>query len=237
MSAIVGKPTGDLADRIKAAFQSQFVGSDGAMPGDTQAGYALALYYGLIPEELRSKVFDRLLVAIERAGNKLTTGFLSTLPAMMVLSEFGRNDIAYRLVLNREFPGWLYSVDNGATTIWERWDGYVKGRGFQDPGMNSLNHWAFGAVGEWMMKTIIGISPDESEVGYKRFHITTKPGGNMTWAKGSLETPFGLIRIEWTVDGPEYRLTVVVPPNSTAIVERTGQRLLAGRHELRFPID
>lgn len=237
MAIQLGKPPIGLFDRIKTAFQSQFIDSDGTMPGDTQAGYALALYYNLIPDELKQQAFDRLVAAIERAGYRLTTGFHSTLPAMMVLNHFGRTDIAYRLILNREFPGWLYSIDNGATTIWERWDGYVEGRGFQDPGMNSLNHWAFGAVGEWMMKTIIGIAPDEDVPGYKRIRISTRPGGGLDWAKGSLDTPFGIAKVEWRRDGSQAIVDIVIPPNSTAIWDHTGETLHAGKHRLTVPYD
>jgi alpha-L-rhamnosidase len=92
-------------------------------------------------------------------------------------------DLAWQLITNRSFPSWLYMVDNGATTIWERWDGFVKGRGFQDPGMNSLNHWALGSVGEWMWRYIIGINPDEQQPGWKHFTIAPMPGGGVTWAQ------------------------------------------------------
>lgn len=235
MSKLLNKPTDGLYERIKAAFQSHFVDGDGKMPGDTQAGYALALYYDLIPDNLRNESFRHLVNAIERVGYKLSTGFHSTLPAMMVLNEFGRTDVAYRLILNRDFPGWLYSIDNGATTIWERWDGYVKGRGFQDPGMNSFNHWAFGAVGEWMMKTIVGITPDAESPGYKHFFITTQPGGGLEWARGSLDTQYGRLEVEWRASGSGIEMSITVPPNARATVLATGRELDSGRHKLTFP--
>lgn len=236
MAKLLNKPASDLYERIKVAFQSRFVDSKGRMPGDTQAGYALALYYDLIPRELREKSFQLLVNAIERVGFKLSTGFHSTLPAMMVLTQFGRADLAYKLILNREFPGWLYSVDNGATTIWERWDGFVKGRGFQDPGMNSLNHWAFGAVGEWMMKTIIGITPDENAPGYKHFFVTTQSGGNLEWAKGSLDTAYGRIELEWHTRVSHIEIQITVPPNTSATIRATGQVLAPGKHRVAIPI-
>jgi alpha-L-rhamnosidase len=137
---------------------------------------------------------------------------------MLELSRAGYDDLAWQLITNRTFPSWLYMVDNGATTIWERWDGYVRGRGFQDPGMNSLNHWAFGAVGEWMWRNIVGLNPDELHPGWKHFVIAPRPGGGVTWARGEFNSPRGPIAVDWKLDGTKLLLNAAVPPNTTATI-------------------
>jgi alpha-L-rhamnosidase len=149
-----------LAEQIRAAFCNEFLKPDGRIVGDTQAGYALALGFDLLPAASRPLALRHLLDGIGRYQERLSTGIQSTHRLMLELVRGGECDLAYRLLLSHQMPSWLYSLDQGATTIWERWDGYVVGRGFQNPGMNSLNHWAFGAVGEWMWRHIAGINPD-----------------------------------------------------------------------------
>lgn len=203
------------ADDIKVAFQGAYLKPDGEILGDTQAGYALALYIGLVPAELEGKAFDKLVSAIDKRGGVLTTGFHSTLPMMEVLTARGRNDLAYKLLLNKEFPSWGYTIENGATTIWERWDGFVKGRGFQDPGMNSFNHWALGSVGQWMMETVGGIKPDKA--GWQTCTIAPKPGKGIEWAKVSYRSPRGTIKVSWSTKSGT--MSVTVPPNMDAVIE------------------
>jgi alpha-L-rhamnosidase len=118
----------------------------------------------------------------------------------------------------REFPSWGFMIGNGATTIWERWDGYVKGRGFQNPGMNSMNHWAFGAVGEWMWRTIAGLNPDDSAPGWAKFDVRPIPGGGLTSAEATYDSIHGPIRVSWEVAGGAITLRVSVPPNTRATV-------------------
>jgi len=175
----------DLFDSIRRAFNERFVKPDGRIDGDTQGGYALALNFNLLPDELRPKAAQRMIEGFKRYNGHLSTGIQTTHRLMLELTRNGYNDEAWRLILLRDFPSWGLMIDNGATTIWERWDGYVKGRGFQNPGMNSFNHWAFGAVGEWIYRTVLGINPDEAQPGYKHFEIRPRPGGDVTWAKGS----------------------------------------------------
>lgn len=207
-----------LFDRIKAAFNKKFVGPDGRIEGDTQAGYALALSFDLLPEPLRPQAVEHLLEGIDRYNGHLSTGIQTSHRAMLELSRYGHDNVAWDLLTNRTFPSWLYMIDNGATTIWERWDGYVKGRGFQDPGMNSLNHWAFGAVGEWMWRHIVGLNPDEAQPGWKHFTIAPQPGGGLTWAKGRYESIRGTIDSEWRIEGQTLSLRVTVPANTSATV-------------------
>ncbi|MCB1128040.1 MAG: family 78 glycoside hydrolase catalytic domain, partial [Verrucomicrobiae bacterium] len=151
MARVLGRPEearryGDLFQGIKRAFNERFVEPDGRIASDTQGGYALALNFDLLPRDLRPGAAQHLVRNIQRYGGHLSTGIQTTHRAMLELTRNGYADVGWQMLTNRTFPSWRYMIDNGATTIWERWDGYVKGRGFQDAGMNSFNHWAFGAV-------------------------------------------------------------------------------------------
>lgn len=235
MSRAIGKPTqkwAAAAKKIADAFKAAYVAADGKINGDTQAGYALALELGILPKEDRSKAFEHLLKALEARKGYLSTGFHSTQPLMTVLTNYGRSDLAYKLLTNKEFPSWGYTIENGATSIWERWDGFVKGRGFQDPGMNSFNHWALGSVGQWMMETVIGIQ--RSGLGWSKFRIAAIPGGGLEFAKGHYDSPVGRIEVEWRFVKDVWNLTVTVPANTQAeVVLPSGSRyeVGAGTHE------
>ncbi|MFA6240790.1 MAG: glycoside hydrolase family 78 protein [Candidatus Hydrogenedentales bacterium] len=207
---------GALASDIKAAFCKAFVAPDGRIKGDTQAGYALALNFDMLPEDMREKAVTHMLAGLVQYNGHISTGIQTTIRMMLELSRAGHDDVAYKLINNRTMPSWGYSIDQGSTTIWERWDGYVVGRGFQDPGMNSLNHWAIGAVGEWMYKTILGITPGSP--GYKHIIICPVPGGGLTFAKGHYDSIRGRIAVDWKVDGGMYTLNVSIPANTTATV-------------------
>ncbi len=127
----------------------------------------LALHFDLLPEELRPVAMTELVRDIERRGDHLSTGFVGTPYISRVLSDNGRPDVAYKLLRQTTWPSWLYSVTQGATTIWERWDGWTHDKGFQDPSMNSFNHYAYGAIGAWMYTTVAGIDIDATKPGYK----------------------------------------------------------------------
>jgi alpha-L-rhamnosidase len=229
MAAVLGRDEdarqyAALADHIQTVFNRAYVAPDGRIQGNTQAGYALALYFDLLPEALRPAAARYMLEAFNTYGGQISTGFHSTIALMQELTRSGRVDEAYRLIHNRTMPSWGYAIDHGATTIWERWDGYVKGRGFQDPGMNSFSHYAIGSVGEWMYRTIAGINPDEEQPGYKHFIIRPQPGGGLTWANGEYDSPYGTIVSRWRWEesdapaGRAFVLEVAVPANTTATV-------------------
>lgn len=207
-----------LAGQIRAAFNRAYVGPDGRIQGDTQAGYAIALAFDLLPESQQALAVRHLLEGFEPYGGRISTGFHSTICLMNELTRRGHSDEAYRLINNREMPSWGYAIDHGATTVWERWDGYVEGRGFQDPGMNSFSHYAIGSVGEWMVRTIIGINPDESRPGYKHFYVRPRPGGGLTWARGTHRSLYGPIECAWRKENGRLTIDLVVPPNTTATV-------------------
>jgi alpha-L-rhamnosidase len=211
---------GELADKIPEAFVAAYVkaadGDAAILKGDTQAGYALALHFGLIPEPLQAAATQRMVERFKPYDGQISTGFHSTLPLMTQLSQRGHNDEAYRLLLNRKMPSWGYEIDHGATTIWERWDGYVEGRGFQDPGMNSFAHYAIGSVGEWLFATMLGIKADEP--GFAKVTIAPHPGPGIEWAKGTYRSIRGPIGVEWHQGQAGLRLSVTIPPNVAASV-------------------
>lgn len=208
----------ELLEGIKAAFNQAFVDAEGRVLGNTQAGYALAVDFNLLPESMRPAAARHMVEGIGAYNDHVSTGIQTTHRMMLELTRNGYNDVAYQLINNRTCPSWGYMVDNGATTIWERWDGYVKGRGFQNPGMNSFNHWAFGSVGEWMVRVILGIEPDESSPGYKHFIIRPRPGGGLTWAKGEYNSIRGRIATSWRIEAGAFALDVVIPANAAATV-------------------
>jgi len=209
---------GRLFEGIKAAFLKRYVQPDGRIEGNTQAGYALALRFNLLPEALRAKAAGHLLAELGRYGGHMSTGIQTSHRLMLELTRTGHNDEAYRLLTLQTFPSWGFMVKQGATTIWERWDGYVKGRGFQKPMMNSFNHWALGAVGEWVWRNVVGLSPDESRPGWKHFTVAPRPGGGLTWARGRYDSIRGTIVSDWRVEAGRFRLDVTVPANTTATV-------------------
>jgi alpha-L-rhamnosidase len=135
-----------------------------------------------------------------------------------VLSSNGRLDIAYQLLSQKSWPSWLYAVTQGATTIWERWDGWTEENGFQDPEMNSFNHYAYGAIGAWLYTTVAGIDEDPKQPGYKHIILRPQPGGELTHASGKLKTLYGELLSEWKLNGSTFEWTVSVPPNTTATV-------------------
>lgn len=209
-----------LLDRIKTQFQKEFMTANGRLISDTQTAYILALQFDMIPGNLRAAALDRLITNIKSYKYHLTTGFLGTPFLNPVLSRYGRNDVAYSLLLQDTYPSWLYPVKaHGATTIWERWDSMKPDSTFQDPGMTSFNHYAYGAIGDWMYRTIGGIDTEEFDgAGYKQIVIKPEMGGNLTYAKTSLESPYGKVSTDWTVNSTGFTLNIVVPVNATATV-------------------
>jgi hypothetical protein len=209
----------DLFVQIKTAFNKAFVRPDGRIEGNTQSAYALALDFDLLPDSLRPKAVEHLLEGLQNYNGHASTGIHGTRSLMLELSATGHNDEAYRLVTSHSFPSWGYMLDMGATTLWERWDGYVAERGFDNhTAMNSLNHVVLGSVGEWMWRNIIGLAPDDSSPGYKHFVIYPRPGGGLAWARGGYESVRGRISSGWKIDNGFFSLDVVVPPNTSATI-------------------
>ncbi|MHA1147517.1 MAG: glycoside hydrolase family 78 protein [Promethearchaeota archaeon] len=209
----------DLAEKIKVTFNQSFVSVDGKVKGDNQASYAFPLYYDVIPKELRTKVIKNLIHTIKKLDYRISTGFMTTLPFMMVLAQTGNVDIAYKILFREEVPSWFYMIDQGATTMWERWDGNVKGRGPRSSLMNSFNHFAIGSVGEWIYRVILGINLDPESPGYKHFNIKPLPCYNLKWAKGSYKSVYGKISVHWRVEDGKFSLNVSIPANTKATIQ------------------
>lgn len=221
MSEVVGKSEqaatyAELFERIRSRFIEAFVGENGRIAGETQTGYAMALFMELLPEETRPKAAARLVADIEQRGWHITTGIHGIKYLLPVLCEAGYEEAAYRLLLQETYPSWQYSIRNGATTIWERWDGWTEENGFQTPGMNSFNHYALGAVGEWMFRYMGGIDKAPGTAGYKHILIRPFMNDSLAFVDCEYESSYGTIRSRWSIEGGFAELQVTIPPNTKA---------------------
>ncbi|HTJ01047.1 MAG TPA: family 78 glycoside hydrolase catalytic domain, partial [Dongiaceae bacterium] len=201
---------------IKAAFIKRYVAEDGRIKGNTQCDYAMALKFDLLPDDLRARAASYLEDDIRAKGDHLSTGFVGVSYLLPVLSHAGKTDMAYRLLLQDTFPSWLFSVKQGATTIWERWDGWTPEKGFQDPGMNSFNHYSLGSCGEYLFEGVAGIQP--ASPGFKTIRIAPDIGQGLVWAQAQFDSIQGRIASAWQVVGDRLNLDVTIPANTTATV-------------------
>jgi alpha-L-rhamnosidase len=213
-----------LFEKVRAAFQREFLTQSGRITSSTQTAYVLALDFDLVPDSLRAKAAGHLADDVKRMGH-LTTGFLGTPALTRMLSDNGYLKEAYALLLREEYPSWLYEVKQGATTVWERWDGLRPDSSFQDAGMNSLNHYAYGAVGDWLYRTVAGLNDDPTEPGYRHVIVRPRPGPGFNFAKATLMTPYGLASSGWRLENGRMTVTVRVPPNAHGTVVLPGARL------------
>ncbi|MCA0453724.1 MAG: glycoside hydrolase family 78 protein [Chloroflexi bacterium] len=205
---------GNLKEVDYGAVQSAVFNTDLFTP--TQTSYVLALYFDLLPEERRAAAVEELVADIQRRNMHLSTGFVGAPYLPHVLSNNGRLDMAYELVNQKTWPSWLYSVTQGATTIWERWDGWTEENGFQSPAMNSFNHYAYGSIGAWLYNTTAGIEIDPAQPAYKHSILRPQPGGGLTNANGTINTPYGTLSSQWELNDGKLDWQVNVPPNTTA---------------------
>jgi alpha-L-rhamnosidase len=208
-----------LHTAIRAAFIESYVHDDGTVQGGTQAGYLLALAFGLLPEHLVEAAVGHLAADIEKHNNTLTTGFVGTALLCPVLADHGRADLAYALLHQEEFPSWGHSILHGATTIWERWDGWTGHSGFQSAAMNSFNHYSLGSIGEWLFGRVAGIDQTPGSVAYRELLLRPLPGGRLSWARAEQETARGRVACGWSLADGLLTVTVTVPPGATARVE------------------
>ena len=206
----------ELFHAIKVAFNRAYVASDGRIGGNTQACYVLAIAFDLVDEENVKHAAKYLVDDIEKRNNHLSTGFIGTKSLMQALSRIGRRDVAFRLLHNDSFPSWGFSIKQGATSIWERWDGWTPEKGFQDPGMNSFAHYSFGAVYQWMVENIGGIESDGP--AYKHITISPRLDANLTWARTAYQSIRGEVATSWTRNDGLLTLDVRIPANATATV-------------------
>ena len=221
MAAVIGKTEDakkyqQLFEQIKQAFNKAYVADDARIKGDTQTCYCMGLHFDLLPQDKRALATRHLVDDIKKRDWHLSTGFVGLSYLLPALTETGNLDVAYRLLNQDTFPSWGYSIKNGATTIWERWDGWTEDKGFQDPGMNSFNHYAFGSVGRWLFGTVAGI--DTEGPGYKHIRIEPKPGGGLRYARASYKSIYGKIVSDWELEAGKIALYVAIPANTTATV-------------------
>jgi alpha-L-rhamnosidase len=244
MAHALGKPNeerryADLFTHIKAAFIKEFVHEDGfvagadqgpspfgainnpdarAKSGDTQTGYVLALHMNLVPEALRPAVAQKLVDKIEANHGLLGTGFLGTPYLLAVLTESGHKDLAYKLLLNTKYPSWGYLVGHGATTMWERWNGdQMK----SDPSMNSYNHYAYGAVADWIYRYAAGVDTTLTDAGFHTILLHPTFDSHLGSIDFTYPSPYGNIHSAWTVKGDTAHWDVTIPANTTATLPLT----------------
>jgi alpha-L-rhamnosidase len=205
-----------LQKNIISAFRREFVTANGRIVGDCQTSYLLALAFDLLPESQRKAAVEALVELIRKRDWHLSTGFVGTPLLCPVLSRFGRHDVAMKLLLQDTYPSWLFPVKNGATTMWERWNSYTPENGFGDVGMNSFNHYAYGAIGEWMVHYVAGIAPGEEGPAYQ--HILFRPQlcEGLDHASATLETPYGQAGIRWESKANTMKGEFTIPPNAFA---------------------
>lgn len=213
-----------LLREIKNAFVKEYLTPNGRLVSSTQTAYVLALNFDMLPENLRKQAAEKLAENVKSYDKHLTTGFLGTPYLCHVLSRYGYSDLAYDLLFQESYPSWLYPVKMGATTIWERWDGIKPDSSFQTPGMNSFNHYAYGAIGDWMYRVAAGLDTEESGPGYK--HILIKPvlGGKFDYVNASLETYYGKLSSGWKKEADKTVYNFTIPCNTRATI-----KLMAGK--------
>ncbi|WP_433676168.1 family 78 glycoside hydrolase catalytic domain [Microbacterium gorillae] len=226
-----------LADEVAAAFRTAYVDADGRMTSDAQTAYALAIRFDLLPDaEQRSHAGARLAGLVAEAEGRIATGFVGTPLILDALTATGQLDAAYRLLLTRECPSWLYQVEQGATTIWERWDAMLPD-GTVNPGtMTSFNHYALGAVADWMHRTVAGLALDTP--GGRTLRFAPRPGGGLTWARSTQLTAYGEAAIAWTHTDGVLAVTVTVPVGADAVLDVPGRApefFGHGTHTVEFP--
>ena len=226
-----------LAAEVREAFTRAYVLPDGRMTSDAQTAYSLAIGFDLVPEAEREIAGRRLAELVEEAGHRIATGFVGTPLVSDALTVTGHPDAAYDLLLEEEAPSWLYAVRQGGTTIWERWDS-LRPDGTVNPGtMTSFNHYALGAVADWLHRVVAGLAP--AAPGYRRIAFAPKPGGGLTHASAEHETPYGRAAIAWRIEGDVLHVEAIVPTGADATIELPGAEpvaLTSGTHAFQHAL-
>ncbi|MBP1133788.1 alpha-L-rhamnosidase [Arthrobacter sp. PvP023] len=206
----------ELSQRAAAVFRERYIADGGELLPPTQTAYAVALSFGLLEGGEEAVAAAGLAAAVEADGYRIATGFVGTPLVCDALTDHGYTAAAYSLLLQTECPSWLYPVTMGATTIWERWDSMLPDGSINEGEMTSFNHYALGAVADWMHRSLAGLAP--AEPGYRKLLVRPRPGGGLDWAQARHETPYGIAAVRWDLAGPEFTLQVTVPAGCTAIV-------------------
>jgi alpha-L-rhamnosidase len=225
IAAVLGKEEdvskyGHLLERIIVNFNQEFITPNGRLVAPTQTGHVLALMFDLVDEVTRKRLAHTLAEYVKENNYHLTTGFVGTPYLCHVLSSNGYHDVAVKLVLQEEFPSWLYSVGKGATTIWEHWDGIKPDGSFWSVDMNSFNHYAYGAIGDWLYQEVTGLQMDEGQPGYKHIHIKPNMQSGLSYARTTHESMYGTVISGWSLgENGQTEVSVTIPANTTATVE------------------
>ncbi len=226
--------------KVKVAFQKEYMTTTGRLSSNSQTSYAMALAFDLLPDSQKVNALNYLVDDIKSRKYHLSTGFLGTPLLCHALSENGANNIAYQLFLQKTYPSWLYPVTKGATTIWERWDGIKPDGTFQTAKMNSFNHYAYGAIGSWMYEKVAGFNIDVQNAGYKHIVLKPMPDQSLKWIDAKYITPYGLLQSKWKIENDTFKLTVVVPSNTTATIylpySKEVKEVGSGKYEFKYQI-
>ncbi|MBN1623451.1 MAG: family 78 glycoside hydrolase catalytic domain [Clostridia bacterium] len=212
-----------LHEKIVEAFRNEFITPGGRLVCETQTGLLLALKFNLVEERFRHKLVDMLVENIKRHNDQMVTGFVGASLLCPVLTENGRHDLAGKLLMQKEYPSWLYPVTKGATTIWERWNGIKPDGSFEDPAMNSFNHYAYGAIGDWIYKYILGIMA--MEPGYSEVKIEPMPIEGIDSARGHYDSIHGRISVEWYISEEKFHMNVEIPVNCSSRIVLPGNHM------------
>jgi alpha-L-rhamnosidase len=212
-------------EAIRTHFQKTFVGNDGRIESDLQTVYCMALKYKLLTEAQREQAAAHLVKRIQAKNYHLSVGFLGMPILLPTLTDIGRSDLAYRLIQNTTYPSWGYSIEQGATTIWERWNSFSKKNGFGDVKMNSFNHYALGSCGEWMFRSLLGIESDGA--GFRKIEMNPEMGEGITWSRGHYDSINGRIGSDWKIVDGKFIWRVVVPANTSATVYVPAEKIEA----------
>jgi alpha-L-rhamnosidase len=225
----------ELATRTRDAFRKHYLHDDGSIESDAVTVYSLAIMFGLLDDDELARAGDRLAALVAENGYHVATGFAGTPYVCDALTRSGRVDDAYRLLLERTCPSWLYPVTMGATTVWERWDSMLPDGSINPGQMTSFNHYALGAVADWMHRTVGGLAP--LDPGYSRVLVAPRPGGGLTWARTSLETPHGLVEVRWRGEDGGLSVETTLPEGVTGVLRQDGRpdtEIASGSHSLEL---
>jgi alpha-L-rhamnosidase len=212
---------GKEAAQVRAAFAKEYFDANGKLQNapETQTAYVLAIAFDLLPAKLKIKAGNNLARLVQDAGTHLRTGFLGTPFLCAALDQTGHSELASELLFQETYPSWFYPINQGATTMWERWNSYTRDQGFGDASMNSFNHYAYGAIGQWMYERVAGLAPDPAHPGYRHFFIHPLILKQLDSVRAELETPYGQAVSAWAKKDGKVEMDLVVPPNTTATVQ------------------
>jgi alpha-L-rhamnosidase len=221
------------AEKIKQLFRAKYINSSGTLDNDSMTALSLALSYNLLLPDQIPLAIKRLEQVVHASSFKISTGFIGTPLILPALTAAGNTQLAYRMLLEKSCPSWLYPITMGATTMWERWDSMLPDGSINPGSMTSFNHYALGSVGAWLHSTVGGIS--SAEPGWKVVRFEPVPGGTISWAKVRFEGPYGVVKCEWAIDGKRFKMRATVPPNSRGEVKLPGSKGVvsvgSGTHE------